>query len=150
VFIKSANFWPNLHFLGLILPSLREIFFCFLNFSFLLLMNPIGTFNYNFYGDGWFLQHWPEFLMFSFLFLLGTPQPQGLGVGGQCKSLYLKKILSFSWSLLLIVVINAKKYRIGPFLGVPEPHEVLWVVGRGWLEAEMKPLLLYGNLNFSL
>ncbi len=47
-------------------------------------------------------------------------------------------------------MINAKKYRIGPFLGVPEPHEVLWVVGRGWLEAEMKPLLLYGSLNFSL
>jgi hypothetical protein len=42
-----------------------------------------------------------------------------------------------------------KKYRIGPILGVPEPHEVLWVVGWGRLGAEMQPLLLYGNLNFS-
>jgi hypothetical protein len=36
-----------------------------------------------------------------------------------------------SFLFLLIVVINAKKYRIGPFLGVPEPHKVLWVVDRG-------------------
>ncbi len=81
VFIKSANFWPNLHFLGLIQPSLREIFFGVLNFSFLLLMHPIGTFNYTFYGVGWFLQHWPEFLMVSFLFLLGTPNPGAWGLG---------------------------------------------------------------------
>ncbi len=124
----------------------------FLVFKFLFFV--INASNWNF--QPYFLWCWLIFATLTWVFnglifiFIGYPLTPGLGGWGAMLNSIFLKILSYSWSLLFIAVINAKKYRIGPILGVPEPHEVLWVVGPGWLEAEMQLLLLYGNLNFSL
>jgi hypothetical protein len=68
---------------------------------------------------------WWDFLIVSFLILLNTPNPGGLGVLGGIVNLKKNYFLHFSQSLLFIIVINVINYGFGSFLGIPEALVVL-------------------------